>query len=125
MTAEPGLSLVFVYAADGGFWNGVVDTLHKLVSPATYPCSLCALTHGPVGPRPAWTAALGQLGLPTIVLHREELAARHGDVRLPAVLVERDGRLEPLISAAEIDACRDLDALVALVTARARTLTGG
>ncbi len=117
-------TLVFVYAVDGGVLGGAWDSLHKLVSPSTYPCALCSLAYGPIGPRDAWKRAIASLGVPTQFLHRDELRRRHPsvDVALPAVLVDRAGTLEVLIRRAEIDACRDLDALVALVVGRARTL---
>ena len=38
--------LLFVYNADGGVVERTLDYLHKLTSPATYSCSLCALTYG-------------------------------------------------------------------------------
>ena len=37
-------SLLFVYNADSGFFNTLADIGHKLFSPATYPCQLCAIT---------------------------------------------------------------------------------
>lgn len=115
-------TLVFVYAVDGGAFNMVWDSLHKIASPSTYPCNLCALTYGPVRERAAWTQAVAELAQPAVFLHRDELRARHGlvDVPLPAVFVQRGEQLEPLIDRDEIQACADLDALIALVRDRAR-----
>ena len=41
--------LIFVYNANGGFFNGFSDYIHKLVSPKTYECSLCAITYDNLG----------------------------------------------------------------------------
>lgn len=38
--------LIFVYNADGGTFNAIMDSAHKLFAPSTYQCSLCAITHG-------------------------------------------------------------------------------
>lgn len=31
-------SLIFVYNANSGMWNTMLDTIHKTVSPETYQC---------------------------------------------------------------------------------------
>lgn len=48
------MKLAFVYAADSGWINGAIDSLHKIVSPATYDCHLCKLTHRLAGERAGW-----------------------------------------------------------------------
>ena len=85
--------LLFVYNADGGVVNGLVDAVHKIVSPATYPCSLCAITYGKLAMEPQWRAWLKGLSVPAAFHHRDDFAAAYPDarVRLPAVLIERDG----------------------------------
>ena len=37
-------TLIFIYNANGGIFSAMADAAHKLVSPETYPCSLCAIT---------------------------------------------------------------------------------
>jgi hypothetical protein len=114
------MSLLFVYAGDSGVVNGLVHYVHKIVSPSTYECHLCALTDGPLGRRPAWSRALAELAPDAAFLHRDELRRRYGADQppLPAVFVLRDGRPELLIGKTEIEACADLDALIALLQAR-------
>jgi len=112
--------LVFVYNADGGLLNALGDWTHKLVSPQTYPCSLCALTYSHWGMRREWKRFVRALDAEVVFLHRDELGARYGEpnAELPAVFREDDGALQPLIEAPELDACGSLDALVRLVQAR-------
>ena len=38
--------LIFVYNANSGKINSLLDSAHKIVSPNTYKCQLCDLTHG-------------------------------------------------------------------------------
>jgi len=33
--------IIFVYNTDDGLFNALMDTAHKIFSPATYECSLC------------------------------------------------------------------------------------
>lgn len=39
------MKLVFVYNAGKGWFNALTDSIHKVVSPQTYSCDLCSLTH--------------------------------------------------------------------------------
>jgi len=120
-------TLIFIYNADGGLLNAARDAVHKLASPATYPCSLCALTYGAVSKRPAWRAFLGRVGLPTLFLYRDEWHADldSRDLPLPAILL---GGAEPvpevLVSASELDGLTDLGGLIALLEARLERVSG-
>lgn len=113
--------LLFVYGNDSGAVNGLIHFIHKIVSPSTYDCRLCGLTYGPLGQRAAWTHALSTLGVSSEFLHRDEAIARYGhdQAPFPAVFTVEPHGLTPLITKQEIDGCRDLDALVTLLRARA------
>ncbi len=110
-------ALVFVYNADSGVFNTLADAAHKIFSPQTYACNLCALTHTAIGMRREWKRFLDGLDSPLEFLHADELKARYGvdGVPLPAVF-KRDGeRLEVLVGADSINACRTLDDLKRLI----------
>jgi len=80
--------LLFVYNADSGLVNGLLDTLHKTLSPATYACSLCAVTYGAATMRPEWHVFIQHLPAHTTFLHRNELLQQHPELRsypLPAI----------------------------------------
>lgn len=115
-------TLIFIYNADGGWLNAVADGVHKLARPASYPCSLCALTYGAVAKRPEWRAFLGRIGMSQLFVYRDEfredLDTR--DLPLPAILLAGEGPVpEVLVSAAELAGLADLDGLIALIEARA------
>ncbi|WP_460555732.1 hypothetical protein [Hymenobacter daeguensis] len=110
--------LVFVYNADGGRLAGLKDLFHKILSPATYPCSLCAITYGATSMRPEWRGFVKTLPVPVDFLHRDEFVrgypqwARHP---LPAAFaLSENGELTPFIDAATMDAT-DLNGLMELV----------
>ncbi len=46
--------LIFVYNAKTGFWNKSIDAAHKIISPSTYVCDLCSLTHGYFSENKIW-----------------------------------------------------------------------
>jgi len=114
-SAKPGL--VFVYNARSGLFNALSDAAHKIFSPRTYQCNLCAITHSALGMRREWKQFLEGLGVPLEFLHADELRARDGaaDVPLPAIFQRGDEGVEVLIDAESINACRTLDDLKRLI----------
>ncbi|WP_086606531.1 hypothetical protein [Erythrobacter donghaensis] len=113
--------LILVYNADSGLLNAVKDAVWKVVRPATYPCSLCALTYGWVSMHGAWRAFLETQPLAKVFHHKDDFAAAFPGlaISLPAILVaEGEGAPQVLVSAQELDALSDLEALIALVSQR-------
>jgi hypothetical protein len=108
--------LIFVYNANGGLAQGILDSVHKTLSPATYPCSLCAITYGAFAMDRRWRAWLKALPVASIFYHKGD--SPYLDIALPVVLAERGGRVETLVSAGELDALADVDALIAMLDAR-------
>lgn len=116
-----GRTLIFVYNANEGLFSALADAAHKLISPATYPCSLCAITYGAVSMRGEWKAYLKRLGHDTRFYHREDFARDWPgvEVALPAILeVTPAGTLSDLITKAELDALPSVAALTDLLDAR-------
>lgn len=113
--------LLFVYNASAGLGSVVLDSLHKVVSPATYPCKLCGLTYGLTSMRPEWKQFLRALPLPARFLYRDELPATYPALvgqPLSAVFIEDEaGHVAPLITAAEMQPL-DLPGLIALLRQR-------
>ena len=115
MAAQP--TLVFVYNADSGTFNALADMAHKIFSPQTYACNLCAITYSPLGMRKEWKAFLAGLDADLEFLHADELRARYGivGVALPAVFIRRAGGLDLWIDAPSINACRTMEDLKSLI----------
>lgn len=115
-------TLIFVYNADSGFVNTLLDIGHKIVSPQTYSCNLCAITHSTFSMRDEWKNFVAGLGVPIEFLHRDELEKQYGmrDVGLPAVFRKTDGALETWVSREEINNCHSLEDLERLIRAKLR-----
>jgi hypothetical protein len=109
--------LLFVYNADSGLFNTLADIGHKLFSPDTYPCRLCAITYGYLSERAEWRAFVDSLGMPCEFLHRDQFRARFPGVSVPLPAVFRlvDGRPRPCVDRAALDACADLSALMGVI----------
>ncbi len=119
MVGEP-TTLVFVYNAADGVFAAIGDAVHKVVSPDTYPCSLCAITYGALRMRPEWRAYLRSLPYPARFLHRREFARAYPGVAvpLPAILLD-PGNDDPriLVDAGTLDGVGDVEALIGALDA--------
>ena len=113
-------TLLFVYNADSGLFNTVSDIAHKILSPQTYSCNLCALTHGHFKVREDWVKFLESLDAGCEFLHRDEFHARYGrtDVALPAMLKKTPDGLTTLVDADTLRNCASLDDLKSLLVSR-------
>jgi len=107
-------TVIFVYNADSGLFNLVSDMAHKLISPDTYDCQLCMLTHGHLGMRDQWREYLDSLGVEMEFLHRNEFTKKYPDtvMELPALFLARDSDVELLVSADTISNCETMDILI-------------
>jgi len=111
-------SLVFVYNADSGLFNTLTDIAHKVFSPSTYECNLCAITHSHFSMRTAWSEFLETLQARLEFLHRDELYKQYDlqDIELPAIFLKQDdGKLDVAVTANEINACANMDDLQKII----------
>ena len=118
--------LIFVYNADSGLISAMKDWAHKIVSPETYACSLCALTYDNLGMRRPWREFIKELGYEVEFLHRDELAEKYGvhDVPLPATFILQNGKPKLWIKSDAMDAINSLDELQVLVPQKLAQETG-
>lgn len=118
--------LIFVYNAKAGALQGLIDTVHKTVSPATYACNLCAITYGAMAMKPAWRDYLKNLPHEVHFFHKDDFRAAYPSlaVELPVVLFKDGDHLRTVLSAQEVNAQPDVNALIAAMDASLRTLQG-
>jgi len=112
--------IVFVYNADSGLFNTLTDIAHKIFSPQTYECNLCAITYGNFAIRDEWRQFLETLDTGLEFLHRDELLRDYGraDVKLPAIFRKSAAGLQLWITAEEINGCRELAELQRLIAGK-------
>lgn len=109
--------LLFVYSADSGIGAALRDAVHKIVSPGTYACSLCAATHGPLTMHRQWRDWLRAAPFDARFMYRDELARAYAgiDVPLPAVLVEGVGLPQSLLGPEALDTLSNVEALISRI----------
>lgn len=111
--------LIFVYNADSGLFNTVTDIAHKLLSPSTYECQLCAITHSAFSMRDEWKTFLQSIQYEMEFLHRDEWKKLHQNLAeaLPAVYFGSE-TVELLISNQDINKCETIEQLKQLIKDR-------
>lgn len=111
--------LVFVYNADRGFFNMMADISHKVLSPSTYPCNLCGLTHGAFSIRKEWRDFLAKIKPPLTFLHRDEFRKEFKlEDELPAIYIKdlRTDNLRPFLDARTLKTLTGLEDLKHMIS---------
>lgn len=109
--------IIFVYNADSGLFSSVTDFAHKLISPGTYNCQLCALTYGNFTMKKEWKSFIQDLNYPVSFLYKDEFEKKfQHNYAVPAVFMRNDKAIIELVSKKQIDNCNTLDDLKTLVT---------
>ena len=109
------MKLIFVYNADSGPVNALFDIGHKILSPATYPCNLCQLTHGAFSEKKGWKKFRETSAVEMEFLHKDDFERDHGmQVEYPVVL-RQDAALEVLLPKSTIDSLADVESLIAAI----------
>lgn len=112
--------LIFVYNARSGTVNALLDAGHKLISPATYSCNLCALTHSTFSEKDVWKDFRNSLAIETEFLHSDEFekafASKFGHrFDYPIVLASVAGELQSLITTGVLNEIKEVSSLIEVV----------
>ena len=105
--------LLFVYNADSGSLNAILDSAHKLLSPSTYQCKLCELTYGLVNETKAWKAFRETSDEDMVFLHRDEYEQQFTQrFDYPFLARVNGDNLTPLFSSKDFDAVSSTEELI-------------
>lgn len=117
-------TLLFVYNADTGLFSVMTDYAHKILSPKTYPCNLCAITYGNMGMNKKWKEYIDSLTIPIDFLHRDEFLEHYDlkDTQLPAAFIKKGDDIILLIDHSEINGCISVEELMDLVTVKIKNV---
>ena len=87
------MTLLFVYNANSGTLNALFDAGHKLFSPKTYQCNLCALTFDTFTENTIWKSFRNENSVAMEFYHKDEFEAKfpNDTISYPAILkLEKD-----------------------------------
>ena len=111
------MRLIFVYNANSGKLNALLDSLHKITSPSTYKCKLCSLTFGNFLEDKIWKDFRETSEIEMDFRHRDEFLSKFGSKWLakfefPLILLERKGELELFLSSEELNQIESVELLI-------------
>ncbi len=125
------MKLIFVYNADSGLINTLIDIGHKALSPQTYKCNLCDLTFGLFKEHKQWKQFRESSNTEMEFLHRDEFEQKYARkferegcrltlgiphaVEYPVILKKEDNDLRVAITQAELNQIQTLDELISQV----------
>ena len=104
--------LIFVYNANSDLYSAVTGFAHKILSPSTYQCNLCALTYGSISMKQEWKYFIESLPIETVFLYKDEFEKQYKiQAALPAIFVAVDGVIKEVMTRAEIESYGSLQDL--------------
>ena len=111
--------LIFIYNAKSGFVNELVDFAHKIISPETYECNLCAITYGTFKMERRWSNYIQSLPIKSTFSYKDELSKYNlGNVNLPAIFFRNNKEIVELLSAEKINDLSDFHKLIEILDMR-------
>jgi len=84
VTKDPIKKLVFVYNANTGIKNGLLDIAHKILNPSSYECRLCELTFGTFREKSLWKKFRQEHKMEMEFLHKDEFLKTYASKFIPA-----------------------------------------
>lgn len=111
--------LIFIYNAESWLWNAISESIHKFVSPETYPCALCDITHGNFWAKKQWNTFLKTIQIPVAFYHKDEIINKpyFSKLSLPCVaLIDENNKIGRSIQWDERKTIQSLDDLINIIT---------
>ncbi|XOV67252.1 MAG: hypothetical protein ACFHU9_16675 [Fluviicola sp.] len=110
------MELFFVYNARKGVGNMIMDGLHKVVSPTTYACDLCAFTYSAVAKKKKWKAFLEAKEIPIHFYYKNTIPKEFDqNWEYPVVLRYENSSVTRILDRQDFAAINDLDEFIVLL----------
>ena len=111
------MRLIFVYNANSGKLNTILDSLHKITNPSTYNCKLCALTFGNFLEDRIWKNFRETSELEMDFYHKDEFLSKFkskwlAKFEFPLIILEQMGELELFLSSEELNQIDSVELLI-------------
>lgn len=114
------MKLLFVYNATSGALNSLFDVGHKLLSPSTYKCSLCALTHNVFSENSTWKNFRDKSHFDIEFYHKEEFEAKFPNIKLayPTVLKLENNQISIVLNPNIVNEISTVEVLIEMLKSR-------
>ncbi len=94
----------------------VLDGLHKMISPSTYACDLCAITYGTVAMKKEWKTFIDQSKVPFRFYYKNTLPKKFDhNLDYPVVLRYENSSVSCILDRQDFAAINDLNEFIVLL----------
>ena len=119
LCGEDESELIFIYNAKSGLVNEFLDFAHKIVSPSTYNCNLCALSYGNFTMKKKWSDYISSLPVRSTFTYKDKVSEYgYDNIKLPSIIFQDKSKLEVIISSEEINKLKKIDQLINILSDR-------
>ena len=107
---------IFVYNANSGIVNTVLDVAHKIFSPKTYNCNLCALTFNTFSENKTWKDFRKQTNINLVFYHIDKFEKKYKPLEFiyPVIITQKNEDFEELLSAEKIKNLTSIEDLITI-----------
>ncbi|MDO1502458.1 GTPase [Winogradskyella maritima] len=108
------MELIFIYNAKSGLKQSLFDMGHKLFSPKTYPCRLCALTFDTFSENHIWKTFRATNKAAMVFYHSDEFENHYPNAKYeyPIILNKSKNVLNVVLSAKELNKIENVHGLM-------------
>ena len=111
--------LIFIYNAKSGLVNEFLDFAHKIVSPSTYNCNLCALSYGNFSMKKKWSDYISSLPVKSTFTYKDKVSEYgYDNIKLPSIIFKDKSKSKVIISSEEINKLKKIDHLINILSDR-------
>ena len=101
--------------------NEFLDFAHKIVSPGTYNCNLCAISYGNFSMKKKWSDYISSLPVKTTFTYKDKVSEYGYDsIKLPSIIFQDKSKSKVIISSEEINKLKKIDQLINILSDRLR-----
>jgi hypothetical protein len=117
------VKLIFIYNANSGFLDKILDGAHKILSPFTYDCNLCAMTFGNFTEDELWKEFRKITPVTMGFIYKDKFLQTYNSKNLhplifPTILIETATNLELFISSEILNEMTTSKSLIEEITKR-------
>ncbi|MCO4781360.1 MAG: GTPase [Candidatus Cloacimonetes bacterium] len=107
----------FIYNADSGLLNTTLDIAHKILSPSTYKCDLCQLTHGILSEQESLTEFKKEFPDKILFYHKDDRLPKGSENGpFPSIWIEKDDTLSLFLPPDQISKLKNIKEILNLIT---------
>ena len=119
LCGEDESELIFVYNAKSGMVNEFLDFAHKIVSPSTYNCNLCAISYGNFTMKKKWSDYISSLPVRSTFTYKDKVSEYgYDNIKLPSIILQDKSKSKVIISSEEINKLKKIDQLINILSDR-------